>query len=98
MTISSIEKGRKIEYYGKEKELSNVSYKLYECISDFYRSCINMHKAYDKDNKHKNIHQILYKYVKLINRQQREDNSIQKTLCKNRRGDSLYVREEEQLG
>ena len=81
MTISSIEKGRKIEYYGKEKELSNVSYKLYECISDFYRSCINMHKAYDKDNKHKNIHQI-YKYVKLINRQQREDNSIQKTLCK----------------
>lgn len=35
MTISSIEKGRKIEYYGKEKELSNVSYKLYECISDF---------------------------------------------------------------
>ena len=82
MTISSIEKGRKIEYYGKEKELSNVSYKLYECISDFYRSCINMHKAYDKDNKHKNIHQILYKYVKLINRQQREDNSIQKTLRK----------------
>lgn len=82
MTISSIEKGRKIEYYGKEKELSNVSYNLYECISDFYRSCINMHKAYDKDNKHKNIHQILYKYVKLINRQQREDNSIQKTLCK----------------
>lgn len=73
MTISSIEKGRKIEYYGKEKELSNVSYKLYECISDFYRSCINMHK---------NIHQILYKYVKIINRQQREDNSIQKTLCK----------------
>ena len=69
MTISSIEKGRKIEYYGKEKELSNVSYKLYECISDFYRSCINMHKAYDKDNKHKNI-------------QKREDNSIQKTLCK----------------
>lgn len=81
MTISSIEKGRKIEYYGKEKELSNVSYKLYECISDFYRSCINMHKAYDKDNKHKNIHQILYKYVKLI-KQKREDNSIQKTLCK----------------
>ena len=66
MTISSIEKGRKIEYYGKEKELSNVSYKLYECISDFYRSCINMHKAYDKDNKHKNIHQILYKYVKPV--------------------------------
>ena len=82
MTISSIEKGRKIEYYGKEKELSNVSYKLYQCISDFYRSFINMHKAYDKYNKHKNIHQILYKYVKLINRQQREDNSIQKTLCK----------------
>ena len=51
MTISSIEKGRKIEYYGKEKELSNVSYKLYEGISDFYR-CINMHKAYDKDNKY----------------------------------------------
>lgn len=82
MTISSIEKGRKIEYYGKEKERSNVSYKLYEGISDFYRRCINMHKAYDKGNKHKNIHQILYKYVKLINRQQREDNSIQKTLCK----------------
>mgnify|MGYP003103840548 CR=1 FL=1 len=63
MTISSIEKGRKIEYYGKEKEQ-------------------NMHKAYDKSNKYKNIHQVLYKYVKLINRQQREDNSIQKTLCK----------------
>lgn len=57
-----------------------------------------MHKAYDKDNKYKNIHQVLYKYVKLINRQQREDNSIQKTLCKNMRGDSLHVREEEQLG
>ena len=64
MTISSIEKGRKIEYYGKEKELSNVSYKLYECISDFYRSCINMHKAYDKSNKYKNIHQVLYKLRK----------------------------------
>lgn len=50
MTISSIEKGRKIEYYGKEKEPSNVSYKLYEGISGFYRSCINMHKAYDKSN------------------------------------------------
>ena len=69
MTISRIEISRKIEYYGKEKELSNVSYKLYEGISDFYRRCINMHKAF-------------YKYVKLINRQQREDNSIQKTLCK----------------
>lgn len=55
MTISRIEISRKIEYYGKEKERSNVSYKLYECISDFYRSCINMHKAYDKDNKYKNI-------------------------------------------
>lgn len=86
MTISSIEKGRKIEYYGKEKEPSNVSYKLYEGISDFYRRCINMHKAYDKDNKYKNIHQVLYKYVKLINRQQREDNSIQKTLCKKYEG------------
>lgn len=82
MTISSIEKGRKIEYYGKKKEPNNVSYKLYEGISGFYRSCINMHKAYDKSNKYKNIHQVLYKYVKLINRQQREDNSIQKTLCK----------------
>ena len=50
MTISRIEISRKIEYYGKEKELSNVSYKLYEGISDFYRRCINMHKAYDKDN------------------------------------------------
>lgn len=55
MTISRIEISRKIEYYRKEKERSNVSYKLYECISDFYRSCINMHKAYDKDNKYKNI-------------------------------------------
>ena len=64
MTISRIEKGRKIEYYGKEKVLSNVSYKLYECISDFYRSCINMHKAYDKSNKYKNIHQVLYKLCK----------------------------------
>lgn len=82
MTISSIEKGRKIEYYGKEKERNNVSYKLWVDISDFYKRCINMHKAYDKDNKYKNIHQVLYKYVKLIIRQQREDNSIQKTLCK----------------
>ena len=71
MTISSIEKGRKIEYYGKEKERNNVSYKLWVDISDFYKRCINMHKAYDKS-----------KYVKLINRQQREGNSIQKTLCK----------------
>lgn len=86
MTISRIEISRKIDYYGKEKELSNVSYKLYEGISDFYRRCINMHKAYDKDNKYKNIHQVLYKYVKLINRQQREDNSIQKTLCKKYEG------------
>jgi hypothetical protein len=98
MTISSIEKGRKIEYYGKEKELSNVSYKLYECISDFYRSCINMHKAYDKDNKHKNIHQILYKYVKLINRQKRKTIVYKRRYVKNRRGDLLHVREEEQLG
>lgn len=82
MTISSIEKGRKIEYYGKEKERNNVSYKLWVDISDFYKRCINMHKAYDKGNKYKNIHQVLYKYVKLINRQQREGNSIQKTLCK----------------
>ena len=29
MTISSIEKGRKIEYYGKKKERNNVSYKLW---------------------------------------------------------------------
>lgn len=98
MTISSIEKGRKIEYYRKEKELSNVSYKLYECISDFYRSCINMHKAYDKDNKHKNIHQILYKYVKLINRQKRKTIVYKRRYVKNRRGDLLHVREEEQLG
>lgn len=82
MTISSIEKGRKIEYYGKQKERNNVSYKLWVDISDFYKRCINMHKAYDKSNKYKNIHQVLYKYVKLIIRQQREDNSIQKTLCK----------------
>lgn len=82
MTISSIEKGRKIEYYGKEKERNNVSYKLWLDISDFYKRYINMHKAYDKDNKYKNIHQALYKYVKLIIRQQWEDNSIQKTLCK----------------
>lgn len=64
MTISRIEISRKIEYYGKEKERNNVSYKLYEDISDFYKRCINMHKAYDKDNKYKNIHQVLYKYVK----------------------------------
>ena len=52
MTISSIEKGRKIEYYGKEKERNNVSYKLWVDISDFYKRCINMHKAYDKSNKY----------------------------------------------
>lgn len=66
----------------KKSEATLAIYKLYEGISDFYRRCINMHKAYDKDNKHKNIHQVLYKYVKLIIRQQWEDNSIQKTLCK----------------
>ena len=82
MTISCIEKGRKIEYHREKREQSNVSDKLWVDISDFYKRCINMHKAYGKSNKYKNIHRILYKYAKLIIRQQWEDNSIQKTLCK----------------